>query len=181
MVMHNLPDMLVGYRVGDYIGLLGGSNSTVITADRLYAQLTPIWRDTRVDQLALGVQAAGGAGTKARLGIYRVTSALLPGALIVDAGEVAVDATGNRTSPAISVWLTRGWYYLAFVSDGAPTVWGNSSHVHWVLSPLGLLVPANYPYSGGYAAHVYAALPDPCPALTLTAPTWAVSARVAEL
>jgi hypothetical protein len=63
----------------------------------------------------------GAAGKLARLGIYDSTgTAGAPGALVVDGGTVTVD-TGTTKEVTISTTLQPGVYWLAFVSDGAPT------------------------------------------------------------
>ncbi|GAI01197.1 unnamed protein product, partial [marine sediment metagenome] len=46
-------------------------------------------RDITVDRIAVDIEVAGEAGSKARLGIYRNGANLYPGTLVVDAGEIA--------------------------------------------------------------------------------------------
>jgi hypothetical protein len=96
--------------------------STSISAfqnDILYGLIVP---PETISYTAVGmnVSLAGNAGSIARLGIYEAdetASGYTPGALIVDAGTVAIDSTGVKTI-AISEALERGRpYFTAFVHN----------------------------------------------------------------
>lgn len=79
--------------------------------------VTPI----TIDQLMIEVTGAGAGGTTARLGIYVADTSWQPGALIVDAGTVAVDSLGVKAA-GVGVTLQPGRYLTALNSDGAPTL-----------------------------------------------------------
>jgi len=148
--------------VGRYY--LSGSKITttlVVTANRLYTIPFLIARTATWDRLGLQITVPGAGGTKARLGIYNFGADGLPTTLVVDGGQVAVDAAAI-VAATISQQLTKGWYYAAFVSDGTPTVKSGmaSSGI-----PLGIFPTSfAYNYLGYYAAFAYAALPADFPA-----------------
>jgi len=69
----------------------------------------------------------GGAGAytiraTARLGIYENGTNLYPGALVVDAGLVEVHAAAG-VEAVIDQALTKGLYWIVFVSNGTPSVY----------------------------------------------------------
>ena len=74
--------------------------------------------------------------------------------MLLDAGEMSVATTGVKTI-TINQQLTKGIYWLAVVSDGAPTLLGKS-----VLTPVHNLSGGD-PMPGWARAFTYAALPDP--------------------
>jgi len=94
------------------------SNMTIV-ADTIYAIPFVVARALTIDRLGVDIMTAAAAGKVARLGIYLDGTNLYPGALLLDAGTVTVDATGSRTI-TVSQALTKGLYWLGFVSDGAP-------------------------------------------------------------
>lgn len=151
-----------------------GNSFQAIVANRLY--FIPIYiGDTRtLDRIGLRVSSAGAAGTVARMGIYEADlvsgsqNQIQPGDLILDAGTVAVDSTGNKEI-TISQEMTPGFYFLAFSSDGAPSLNGiNSAQV--ISSPVtglasSLASTASITIVWSNVADGAAALPDPAPAL----------------
>ena len=72
--------------------------------------------------IGINVASAGAGGTVARLGIYEASEGVggyQPGNLVIDAGTVAIDSTGEKTV-VISETLEQGQpYFLAFVHDAA--------------------------------------------------------------
>jgi hypothetical protein len=75
-----------------------------------------------VDRIGIEVTTAGAAGKKARLGMYTMGADGKPGALLVDAGEVAIDAIAG-VEKTISQTLRCGdIYFRVYISDGTPTV-----------------------------------------------------------
>ncbi len=148
-------------KTGEYMLPMGmhiATTSAAMVANRLNA-CCPILvaRDMTLDRLAIKVITAGAAGTKARLGIYANGTNLYPGALVLDAGEVAVDTTGIKTI-AINQALTKGLHWMAYVSDGTPTLILASRFP----TPLGIesggLI---YPLHFWRVTYTYATLPDP--------------------
>ena len=108
-------------------------STQVVTANRLVATVMVVPRAMTLSQLVIDVTAAA-AGKIARLGIYSVGANLYPGSLILDAGTVALDTTGLKTLQISGGQvLGKGIYFLAVISDGAPTL--RSYQAAW--SPLG--------------------------------------------
>lgn len=160
-----------------------GPNSLALTADRLYAMLFIVARDMTVDRIAIDIQVAAG-GTTIRLGIYSVGTNMAPGTLVLDCGAVDTGATGVKAA-TINKALTKGIYYLAFVSDGTPEVNGRSASD--VKSPLGasgtsFTASKNGWYADDPAPSAYhAALPDPFPSATIAIPEYAICLRPSSL
>lgn len=108
-------------------------------------------------------------GSTARLGIYE-WDAGLPGALVLDAGTLSTASPGAKDI-VISEELTRGYYFLALVSDGTPICRGVDT-----ADPVAPPVPGYFnsvenpnrviPYATGRAGDVAGGLADPAPAPT---------------
>ena len=105
------------------------SASQALTADKLYAMPMVIARATTWDRIAVYIAAAAAAGKKARLGIYADGTNLHPGALVLDAGEVAVDATGTKAI-TIDESLSKGLDWIVIISDGIPSIRKNTSSIN---------------------------------------------------
>jgi hypothetical protein len=103
-----------------------------MVAGTIYAIPFVVSRAITIDRLAIWVKAAGAGGTVARLGIYADDGDCYPGALVVDAGTVAVDAIAI-VAATINQSLTKGLYWLVIVSDGTPQIY--LGYFAW--SPLG--------------------------------------------
>mgnify|MGYP001592524472 FL=1 len=96
-----------------------GGTTLVVTAGRIY--YLPIFVADPQTYIRIGaeVTVAGAAGKVIRLGIHAWNKGV-PGALVLDAGTIAADAVA--TAEITISKLLQGWYFLTFVSDGAPTV-----------------------------------------------------------
>jgi hypothetical protein len=122
-----------------------------------------------LDQLNFNVTVAGGAGSVARVGIYRSTSRVnvYPSSLVVDAGQVDTNAIGYKANAAVAT-LRPGLYWAAYLAGvAAPTVHivaNSAANPH--ASPLLGWTAANPPVANGSlrVAQAYGALPDPFPA-----------------
>ena len=142
-------------------------NYDTITANRLYYE--PIFCTTAitVQKLSLQVQTAGAAGKKVRVGIYNCTTDLQPTSLILDAGEVAVDTTGQKII-TVDLSLPPGLYLSCFVSDGTPILFEMES-------PSPAIYPSgHYPIQDFYDAFSYGVLPS-------TGQTWSSSTPMYNL
>ena len=111
-------------KIGNYLipfYTVSASATLAMVADTLY--LTPFFvaRAMTIDRLAIQVTTAGAAGKIARLGIYKNSTNIYPGDLVIDAGTVAVDAIAV-VAATINQVLTKGLYFMAAVSDGTPEV-----------------------------------------------------------
>lgn len=145
-----------GYKLGHSMGLVG---TVALVTDRLYASLFVVERDITINGLIMEVTTLAG-GTSIRLGIYNVGAnfavgtRLNNGDTINSGGEGVLKATFAQA-------LTKGVYFLAFISDGTPTV-----RTHRVYNtPLGMQDHALSAYfkGGYYKADSYGNLPDPFP------------------
>lgn len=136
--------------------------TVVVVANRLVGTFMLVPRAMTLSHLLVEVTSAATAGKIARLGIYQVGTNLLPGALVLDAGTIAVDGTGLKVSEISGGQaLTKGIYFLAVISDGTPTI----RYYTGAWSPIG----ANASNLAGIAVSVYkgsenpTALPNPFP------------------
>lgn len=142
----------------------GGITTVTVAVNTLVAY--PFWVPDRrsFDTIDFEVTTVGGAGAKARVGIYENNSETVPrpGALVYGGAEFAVDSgTIKSETPATSVILDRGWYWRAYVcGTSAPTV--------RCLQPLAIASLLGIASTWGASAacgvsrsYSYAALPDP--------------------
>lgn len=114
----------------DGTAFFGGNRSTqAIVANTLYAMpciaIHPSLRygvPISLDRIGLDVTTGAAAGKKARVGLARMGADGKPGALIVDAGELAVDGIAG-VEATISVTVFSGVpFFRLLVSDGTPTL-----------------------------------------------------------
>lgn len=141
------------YHMMDY----GALTNLSLAADQLEAVPFIVSRDMTVDRIAIIIQASGAGGTKVRLGIYEGGTNLYPGALLLPAGLVDADSTGIKAI-TINQALTKGLYWLAYLTDGAPALRASHSSL---FSPLGLNADFLYVNSHWRVARSYGTLPDP--------------------
>lgn len=102
----------------------GQANATALTtgaptANNLRAMPFMVWRTLKLDRIAINVTTASSGN--ARFGIYADSGAVLPEALLVDAGQVDTGATGVKEL-TIDQTLSPGLYWLALVGSAAPTI-----------------------------------------------------------
>lgn len=133
-----------------------------VTADTLYAVPFVVGNSDTADRIGIDVQSS--AAGSVRLGIYN-SSGGAPSSLLLDAGTVSVSTTGQKNI-TISQALSPGMYFLALVSDVAPTIAGiDETEMLWsygLQSQVG-----STQLNRISASHTYAALPDPFPSITL--------------
>jgi hypothetical protein len=109
---------------GTYVPLTGSSSvSTSNTLVNGTLRLAPIviTAPVRFDRLGADVSAAGEAGSKFRLGIYADTGFCFPGALLLDAGQIAGDSATVQDAPALSLYLPPGLYWGGGAVQSAST------------------------------------------------------------
>jgi hypothetical protein len=103
---------------------LGVQNQTAfsilaVTSNNLRARPFSISKPITLDRLSFEVTTGGGAGSKARCGLYNATSLknLYPSSLIVDGNEfdTTVGNEGNKAS-TIAVTLSPGTYWFAYLA-----------------------------------------------------------------
>lgn len=131
--------------VGNYFPTPNTSNSTVTpTLDQLRAHPIVVTATTTFDRIATHCTTLSGSAL-ARLGIYADNGRGQPGALVLDAGTVALSSTGVRTI-TISQVLNPGIYHVASVHQAANTVVQNYTQnpFKYILSTNS---PDNYSFS----------------------------------
>lgn len=106
---------------GRYSGPYGASFNTAIMAQGVCSsRKLPVINGGTLDRLSIDVTVASEAGGLLRFGIYSDNGNGLPGALLLDAGTTAADATGER-SVTISQPVTPGLYHVCVVAQSCPT------------------------------------------------------------
>ena len=108
-----------------------------------YVHYIPIFvsEPTTYIRIGIDVSAAGAGGTLARLGIYAWNNGV-PGALILDAGTVAIDAIA-QVEIVISQLLQRGYYFLAIVCNDANAACNGPNDSSMVTCPVSGVNGAN--------------------------------------
>lgn len=162
----DMDDLLSTPKTGEYhIFNVNQASAGALAVDRLYAYLIKIVRPITFDRIAIQITIAAAAGKLLRLGIYNVGANLIPGTLLLDAGAVAADAVAIKEI-TISQQLTKGYWWVAAITDGTPTVVRSNGN-----SPVGM--PLGIPaasFSGHntsvFAVQAYGALPSTFPAYT---------------
>ncbi len=155
-------------KVGQYD--LGGYHSTFstvgVSANRIYAVPFHVSRKRTYQYAAIYVTAAGGAGKKARLGIYADDGTVLPGAFIEDWGEVAIDSTGLKAIDITDRQLDKGLYWVVMHTEDSFTLRGRTATSFSPLGVRSLGSAALGGVEGGYFKDTaYAVLPDPLTSL----------------
>ena len=137
-----------------------------ITANTLYGFPVVIARDLTVDRIAFQVRT-GDTGKSARVGIYNNGTNFHPGSLLVDVGIVSVATASMKEVTIIGDQaLTKGVYFVALISDGAPELYVHVAEA----TPLG--IKSDTPtegYCGWSVGQTYGSLPDPFPTASLIA------------
>jgi hypothetical protein len=90
------------------------------TVDKIYMYPIFVTKSCTFDRIGVKTLTAFAAGSKARLGIYsnkQGTRGILPDALIIDAGQVAIDVLNTIVLAVINWNLARGVYWLAYIVD----------------------------------------------------------------
>ena len=137
------------------IGFIPASNLNVLD-QHLYVCPIPLGSATSFTQIAVQVQATGGAGSTLRLGVYQDDGALGPtnGPVVLDAGTVALDATTGTKQIAITLALGAGLWWaacLAHVTSGTPAILAiNPAGV----SPFGTPTFSNGPGGSAFAGGI---------------------------
>jgi hypothetical protein len=141
--------------------LTGPSRGAVNTvADRLYA--IPIYIPQLTTVATIGARVSSGIAGNMRLGLY-LDDGGYPGDLAFDSGDLSTAAAADKTYAAAYVPTYIGWHWLAIVTSAITSMLSHSNSI--VPSLLGQdsnTDTVNHAYI--YAAHAYAALPDPFPA-----------------
>lgn len=102
------------------VALTATQNQASPASTAIYQPFVVTPRQITLAQLQVRVGTASAtAGALARLSVYNATSSWQPGSLVVDAGTVAVDSTGNKTITGLSNVLPQGLYFVRLHSDAS--------------------------------------------------------------
>lgn len=175
----NLLELL---RTGEYHSpcfAYGGAGADLIV-HQLYAIPFLVARAMTIDRIAIQVTTED-AGKNMRVGLYNNGTNLYPGTLVVDGGEVSVNATG-LVAATIDESLTKGLYWLAVVDESNAKLEKGDI----IIPILGFLSTDLGSINHCWAApHAYGALPDPYPTggsfMTTTVRVPLIAARIASL
>lgn len=143
----------------------GASGGVAFASGFLLMQPIYIPASDTIDRIGIYVNSAAAGGSVARLGIYaRSASTGLAGALILDAGTVAIDSTGAKEI-TISQSVSGGdWLYLAYIANGTATIYGWSAAIFTQVYGQDALSNTASNGPAQYVARTYGALPNPFPA-----------------
>lgn len=152
--------------VGQYLYLASpGGVATSATLANGTLRLFPLLVETtlKIDRLAADVSVIGDVGSKLRLGIYADTGNAYPGALLLDAGQIAGDSATVQEL-TVSLTLPPGLYWaggaVQAVTTTQPTVRILANWTPPVLLSVGASLPAGGGTGVGYSqSSVTAALP----------------------
>lgn len=123
-------------------------------------------RDITVTQLGINVATIAGVGNTCRLGIYsNNASTTAPNARLVDTGTLVLDTLGVKPSATLSVSLTKGLYWLAYVSN-ATTGTITSIPATSIIDVKGTSAIAALGVCAAVQSFTYAALPATASGLT---------------
>jgi len=117
----------IGYRTNNYYFpylMAGGSSTIGISTNTIY--YVPFFVRQKTTFTRIGIQVTILGGTIARFGIYDAANGF-PTSLVLDCGTVSTASTGEKEA-TISQSLNVGFYYLALVSDGAPTIYSTTNN-----------------------------------------------------
>lgn len=153
----------------------GASGSTIVVQGHLYAVPFYVGTSHRFTAIGAFITTGGSAGATAELGIYADNGEGYPGALVLDAGSVAVVSTGAAAEiSGLTQTLAPGLYWLVYGATGSPVTQATPSRYS---SPPVVIVGGSGPtaVSIGYDATgaLTGALPAAYPAganVTATAP-----------
>lgn len=76
-------------------------------------------QDITITRMGINVVTAAAAGNTCRLGIYTNNGSTQPATRLVDTGTLALDSTGAKSVTGLSVALTKGLYWFAYVGSVA--------------------------------------------------------------
>jgi len=150
-------------KVGRYylplnVQVWGGVTWADVPANTLRATHYPVFRKIRVDRIAIRIYGAGGAGAKARIGIYKGKD-FYPDALIVDAGEVDATTTGTKEL-TIDETLDVGEYWLVCNTNDSTI---DLRYLFYYVPLWGSDVDIGVWRTGYVISQTYDSLPDPFP------------------
>lgn len=134
-----------------------GGTTAAITQDRLYA--LPIFLPGPTSIAKIGVYVTTGSATNLRFGLY-ADNAGVPGALIAESGNVSANVTNAEVAWTVGVIYPAGWYWLAMVGSGTPTMQYISAGENTTIMGM-TTVDLTTRITHLFKAHTFGALPNP--------------------
>jgi hypothetical protein len=160
-----VPATVLAPRSGNYFFPVSSNTASTNTlpVGSLYVVPWFLGAAVTVTRLGAEVSTVGDVGSKVRLGIYADTGSYYPGALVLDAGQIAGDSATVQEL-IISQALTPGIYWLGAVGQAitttAPTVRSLSNWTPPYPLALGTTIPGSNPVFVAYTmSSVTGALP----------------------
>ena len=148
-----------------------GLTQSAPTVGELHYQPIYVPATRTYDAIGCRVAVAGGVSSLARLGIYHFRAGA-PDALVLDAGTVAVDSTGDKEIIlGTPVTLRRALYFLALISDGSPQIFALTASdalapvVQGYNTGTGQAPRLMLPITTGRGGDIAGGLPNPAPAV----------------
>jgi hypothetical protein len=138
---------------GNYFYTASQTGSTTINtlgtgALRLVSWQVP--RTLSLSALAAEVTTIGDVGSKFRIALYADSGSGLPGALVVDAGQIAGDSATVQ-SLSVSVTLQPGVYWIGGAVQSVTTTQITMRAVNNWVPPVPVLLGTSLPSAGGSA------------------------------
>ncbi len=159
------PPSPAGGRYDSTFWFGGQTGTIVLSANALFAVEMILVHPTRVagapislDRIGIEVTAAATTGSKARVGLHQMGSDGKPGALIVDGGEVAIDAIAGVENTISATVYSGVPFFATLETNATTTVRGYATMGN--RAGLSSLTDINNRL-GWTRSFAYAALPDP--------------------
>lgn len=125
-----------------------------------------IEQDITITRLGINVTAIAPASSTCRIGIYtNDANTCQPSSRLVDSGTLALDSTGAKSVTGLSVALTKGLYWLAYVgSANSGTISGIGTN--FIFDVKGMANIGAVGFAGFNQTYTYAPLPATAGTLT---------------
>lgn len=104
-----------------YTSSPGSSSSNQLSNQTLRLYPWVVEKTLTIDRIGYEIATAGQSASKFRVGIYQDDGNCYPGALLLDAGQGAADATGTVSITVSSTALQPGLYWIGGVPQAAAT------------------------------------------------------------
>lgn len=135
------------------------TNSTAV-ANTMYAEPFQVTRAATAISISSDVEATGGTGSTAELGIYADNGNGLPGSLVIDAGAITTVGLGTHAL-TISQALPAGQYFAVILYSAAPSIKGLPTNGTWPCMGVAGTIGVGTPNNGAEvtASQTFGALP----------------------
>lgn len=141
-----------------WLGQYGGGAVVSLGLNALYA--SPVWLVAGAVIDRFGINVTGAVTSAAcRMGLYADAAGIPSGAALVDSGSIAAATTGFKSATVSYTVPTTGWYWLAYVSQGAQPNVSTSGAVRYMLGDTGATPSGVHLYGYKHNGTVSGALP----------------------